>query len=66
MMSRMFRRVPVIYQNHYNIIKNKLKYKNRDAFHSLSRNRRIEESNRNLYIGSVRDSIQSINYREIN
>lgn len=66
MMSRMFRRVPMIYQNHYNRIKDILQYKKRDAFHSISRNNGIEESKRKLYIDSLRDSIQLINYREVN
>ncbi len=66
MMSRMFRRVPMIYQNQYNRIKNKLQYRKRDAFKLLSRNNRIEESNRKLHIASLRDSIQLINFREVN
>ncbi len=66
MMSRMFRRVPMIYQNQYNRIKNKLQYRKRDAFKLLSRNNRIEESNRKLHIGSLRDSVQLINFREVN
>ncbi len=65
-MSKMFRRVSMIYQNHHNRIKDKLQYKNRDAFNSLSRNSIIEESNRKLHIGSLRDSVQLINFREVN
>ena len=66
MMSRMFRRVPMIYQNRYNRIKDILQYKKRDAFDSISGNNGIEESNRKLHIDSLRDSIQLINFREVN
>ena len=66
MMSRMFRRVPMIYQNRYNRIKDILQYKKRDAFDSISGNNGIEEPNRKLHIDSLRDSIQLINFREVN